>query len=87
MVKRKVIKVIDGDTIKVDKSVKGSNYIRMTKVNAPEKGQYGYKSATKKLKEQVQGKTVNVVSRGKSYGRTVADVTKNGKKIKSKYSF
>ncbi len=85
MVKRKVTKVIDGDTFRVDKPVRGSNYIRMTKVNAPEKGERGYNSATKKLKEQVQGKIVDVVPKGKSYGRTVADVTKSGKKIPSKY--
>lgn len=85
MVKRKVSKVIDGDTFKVDKPVRGSNYIRMTKVNAPEKGKRGYSSATKELRNQIEGKTVDVTPRGKSYGRTVADVTKSGRKIKSKY--
>ena len=82
MVKRKVTRVIDGDTFKVDKPVRGSNFIRMTGRDAPEKGERGYASATRKLSEQIKGKTVNVIARGKSYGRTVADVSKNGKKIK-----
>lgn len=85
MVKRKVTKVVDGDTFKVDKPVRGSNYIRMTKVNSPEKGKRGYISATKELRDQIGGKTVDVNPVGKSYGRTVADVTKSGRNIKSKY--
>ena len=82
MVKRKVTKVIDGDTFKVSRPVEGSQFIRMTGRDTPEKGERGYASATKKLSEQILGGEVDIVPRGKSYGRTVADVKKDGKKIK-----
>ena len=39
MVKRKVTKIIDGDTFVVDKPVRGSKYIRIADINTPEKGQ------------------------------------------------
>ena len=80
-VKRKVTKVIDGDTFVVDKPVRGSNYIRMTGRDTPEKGERGYASAKKTLREQIEDKIVEIDPKAKSYGRTVADVKRNGKKL------
>ena len=37
-VRRKVQSIIDGDTIKVRRKVRGSQYIRIAGLNAPEKG-------------------------------------------------
>ena len=79
-VRRKVQEVIDGDTFKVRKSVEGSQYIRIAGINAPEKGQKGYAEAKKKLKK-LEGETVTIKPKGKSYGRTVAEVIHKGKKI------
>ena len=73
---RKVTKVIDGDTLKVNKPVRGSSHIRLAGVNAPEKGQRGYGTATQNLRSRVGGKKVWVKPVGKSYGRTVARVRK-----------
>lgn len=81
MVKRKVTRVIDGDTFKTDKPVRGSNYIRIANKDAPEKGQRGYTTAKNNLDRKIGGKTVDVNPVGKSYGRTVANVKKYGRKV------
>ncbi len=74
--RRKVTKVIDGDTVKVSKPVRGSSYIRLAGVNAPEKRQRGYGTAKRKLRSRVGGKKVGVRPVGKSYGRTVGKIRK-----------
>lgn len=73
---RKVKKVIDGDTVKVSSPVRGSAYIRLAGVHAPEKRQTGYQAAKNELRSRVGGKKVWVKPVGKSYGRTVASVRK-----------
>jgi endonuclease YncB( thermonuclease family) len=73
IVKRKVQKVIDGDTFKVHKNVGGSQYVRIAGVNAPERGQRGYDSAKRRL-SRMTGKTISIKPVGRSYGRTVAHV-------------
>lgn len=82
-VRRKVQKVIDGDTFTVSHRVSGSQYIRVAGVNAPEKGQRGYASAKKDL-SKLKGKTVTLRPKAKSYGRTVADVFYKRKKLRDK---
>ena len=81
MVKRKVTKIIDGDTFKTDRPVRGSNYIRIANKDAPEKGQRGFATAKNNLDKKIGGKTVDVDPVGKSYGRTVAYVKKSGRKV------
>jgi len=73
---RKVKKVIDGDTVKISSPVRGSQYIRLAGVHAPEKRQRGYQTAKSELRSRVGGKKVWVRPVGKSYGRTVAHVRK-----------
>jgi len=73
-IKRKVKKVIDGDTFQTHTKVNGSNYVRIAGKNAPERHQFGGREATQKLKRQIQGKVVTLKPVGKSYGRTVAKV-------------
>jgi len=80
-VRRKVQEIIDGDTFKVRNRVEGSQYIRIANLNAPEKGQPGFAEAKRKL-NKLKGKTVTLRPKGKSYGRTVADVIYKRKKIK-----
>jgi len=72
--RRKVKKVIDGDTFQTHTKVSGSNYIRIAGKNAPERNQSGGKQATNQLKRQIHGKVVTVQPVGRSYGRTVAKV-------------
>ena len=81
MVKRKVESVIDGDTFVTDKPVRDSKHIRIANIDTPEKGEHGYLSAKNKLKKEIEGKVVDIKSVGKSYGRTVANVTKSGREI------
>ena len=71
--RRKIQKVIDGDTLKVSRRILGSQYIRVAGTNAPEKRQVGYMAAKRKL-SRLRGKTVTIKSKGRSYGRIVADV-------------
>jgi len=81
--RRKVQKIIDGDTFKVRRKVRGSQYIRVSGLDAPEKGQFGYGKAKQKL-SRIKGKTVTVKPRGRSYGRTVADVIYKRKRLGKK---
>ena len=71
--RRKVQKIIDGDTFKVRRRVRGSQYIRVAGLNAPEKGQKGYMAAKKRL-GRIRGETVTIRPKGTSYGRTVGEV-------------
>ena len=80
-VRRKVQSIVDGDTIKVRRKVRGSQYIRIAGLNAPEKGRRGYASAKKNL-SRINGKTVTVTPKARSYGRVVANVTYKRKRIR-----
>ena len=80
-VRRKVQKIVDGDSFTVRKRVAGSQHIRIANLNAPEKDEKGYKKAKEKLARQIRGKTVALKIKGKSYGRTVAETISNRKKI------
>ena len=73
-IKRKVKKVVDGDTFQTYTKVRGSNYVRIAGKNSPEKHQLGGSQATQKLKRQIQGKVVTLKPVGRSYGRVVAKV-------------
>jgi len=54
-VRRKVQSIVDGDTFKVRNRVAGSQYIRVSNLNAPEKGERGYATAKKSL-SKLKGK-------------------------------
>ncbi len=79
-IRRKVIRAVDGDTLQVRNKIRGTNFIRLAGVNAPEKGQRGYSSAKAKL-NKLAGKTVTLVPKGRSYGRLVADARHKRKKV------
>jgi len=81
--KRKVDKVIDGDTFSVKRKVNGSNYIRLANVNAPEINSGSGKTAKARLK-QALGNEVNLTPRGRSYNRVVADVKKGRSSVNKK---
>lgn len=75
-VRRKVQKVIDGDTFKVHKNIGGSQYIRIANYDAPEKRQIGYQPAKRALK-QMEGEVVTIYPVARDRGRIVANVYKN----------
>lgn len=81
-IRRKVKKVIDGDTFQIHTKVNGSNYVRIAGKNAPEKYQFGGKKATCELKRQIQGKVVTLQPLGRSYSRVVAKVRQNRRLVK-----
>jgi len=74
---RKVKKVVDGDTLVVDKPVNRSRYIRLAGIDTPEKNKRGFQTAKDNLRSRVSGKKIWVrpVAKDK-YGRTVAKVRK-----------
>lgn len=80
-VRRKVQKIIDGDTFKVRKGVRGSQYIRIAGMDAPERGQRGYLSSKNKLKK-LKGRTVTIKPKAKSHGRTVGEVIFKRKRVR-----
>lgn len=70
--KEKVTEVIDGDTFHTNRR---KNPVRLSNVQAPEKGKPGSAKATNDLKRLIQGKevTIETVARDR-FGRSVAKV-------------
>ena len=83
--RRKIQKVIDGDTFKVSHRVLGSQYIRIAGIDCPEKGQRGYLAAKNRL-GRLKGKTVTLKLRYSDFttltrSRTLANYTNDGSAI------
>jgi len=81
VMRRKVKRIIDGDTFIVNRKIGKTNVIRLAGINAPEKYQFGGKTATNRLRGLIGGKTVTIVPVGTSYHRIVANVRSNRKSI------
>ncbi|MBN1502088.1 hypothetical protein JW930_00965 [Candidatus Woesearchaeota archaeon] len=60
---RKVRKVIDGYTFEVSPKIGKSKYVRLAGIKTHGKKAYN------KLKELIEGKTVTIIPKGKSYDR------------------
>ena len=82
VIRRTVKRVMDGDTFQTYRKVHGSNYVRLAGINAPERYQFGGSQATQRLKRQIQGKTVTLQPRGRSYSRVVARVRCNRRLVR-----
>lgn len=52
----KVQKVFDGDTFRIDRKIRGTDRIRLNKINAPEKGRPGPRRAANITKRMIEGK-------------------------------
>lgn len=79
--RRTVKKVLDGDTVVVNRKIGDTNKIRLAGVSAPEKNRAGGRQATNMLRGMIGGKSITVVPKGRSYDRVVADVRHNRKSI------
>lgn len=79
--RRKVNRAVDGDTLEVRNKVRGTNFIRIAGMDAPERGERGYYSAKARL-NSLAGKTVTIVPKGRSYNRVVADVRFRRRKVR-----
>lgn len=75
-IRRKVRRVIDGDTFEVYRKVGNTRRIRLAGVNAPELYQFGGLKAKARLKKLIEGRTVTIVPKARSYGRLVANVNR-----------
>ena len=82
--KRKVKKVLDGDTFETYTKINGTNRVRLAGINAPEKHQFGGQKATNRLRGLIGGKTVTITPKGRSYNRIIADVRVNRKSVAKK---
>jgi len=77
----KVVKVVDGDTVHVYNS-KGTYKIRLSGVDAPERGQAYGKRAKEHLTQLVAGKQVIAIVESKDrYGRYVAKINCNSQDV------
>lgn len=81
VIHRKIRRPLDGDTLETVTKFRGTNYIRIAGLNAPEKGESGYAAAKNKL-ERLKGKVVTIVPKGRSYNRIVAEVRYRRRKIR-----
>jgi endonuclease YncB( thermonuclease family) len=79
--KRTVKRIIDGDTIEVNRRIGNTRYVRLANVNAPEKYQFGGRKATNVLRGLIGGQQVSITPVGKSYNRILAQVRKGRKSI------
>ncbi|MBS3774423.1 MAG: hypothetical protein KGY70_04505 [Bacteroidales bacterium] len=84
----RVTEVIDGESFEVSpnwsfNSENGST-VRANGYNTPEEGQPGYIEAREKLRNLIEGNTVELRNKIKlTYGRLLCDVYFNGKNLKS----
>lgn len=83
-IKRRVKRVIDGDTFEVYRKVQGSRFIRLAGINAPERDMVSGRQATLKLKKLVEGKTVTLIPRARSYNRIVGEVRYKRRNVNKK---
>ena len=74
-----VTEVIDGDTFR-----SGQAYVRLARVDAPEKGTPNSRKATEHLRGLIEKSTVKYEQVGTSYGRIVAEVWKGEANINDK---
>jgi len=84
--RRKVKRVIDGDTFEVHRRIGSSRRVRLAGVNAPERGTRGGRRATNRLRGMIGGQTVTLKPVGRSYGRTVAQVRYRRRSVNKKLS-
>lgn len=79
--KRKIVGIPDGDTVKTKVKVRGSNYLRLEGYDAPEKNQKGFQLAKERLRRNLpKNKTVGMTVVGQDrYGRPVVRL-RNGRK-------
>lgn len=81
----RVEKVYDGDTIKIDRKIRGTNRVRINKVDTPEKGRPGFRKAADVTKRMVNGKKVTIEPVVKDkFGRLIANVYKDGKSVRAR---
>jgi len=84
-IRRTVVKVIDGDTVQVARKIDGSNIVRLSGVNAPEKNQAGGKKATNILRGMIGGETVTMRPEAKDkYGRIIATIIYDRQNVNKK---
>jgi len=79
--KRTGYSIVDGDTIKLDRAVDGSKFVRLANVNAPEKHTQAGQQAKRELSRELRGKPITVDVVGRSYGRTVGVVRSRGRNV------
>ena len=79
-IRRKIRRVVDGDTFEVYRKIRGTNFIRIAGIDTPERGRRGYGQAKNKL-GRLRNKTVTLVPKGRSYNRLVADVRYKRRKL------
>ena len=77
-----VSKVIDGDTVMLYRDLKGSRYVRMPNVNAPERKRMGWLKERERIKRMIEGKTVTIRPKGRSYGRIMGEIVYKRKLVR-----
>ena len=79
--RRKPKKIVDGDTIELYTPINGKKFVRLSNIDTPEKGQFGYNKAKNQLKGMIGGKTITIKSEGNSYNRVVGELYHNRKSV------
>ncbi len=84
-VRRTIVKIIDGDTVQVARKINGSNIIRLSGVDAPEKNRPRGQRATNILRGMIGGQTVTVRPEARDkYGRVVATIISDRQNVNKK---
>jgi len=70
-------RAVDGDTLNCN-----GTRVRVRGVDSPERGESGYRGATRELRRRTQGRSVTVVPHHRDrHGRVVGDVMVNGRNV------
>ncbi len=67
--RRKVKRIINGNTFEVYQKVGGTTFIRLAGLDVPSAKTREGKAAIRRLRKLIVGKTVTLIPRGRSYSR------------------
>ncbi|MCK5023045.1 MAG: thermonuclease family protein [Candidatus Aenigmarchaeota archaeon] len=84
-VRRKIKRVVDGDTLELYTRIGNSRFVRLSGVNAPEKHERGGRTATNMLRGMVGGRTVTIRPEARDiYGRVVGTVISDWRNVNAR---
>lgn len=78
--RRKPKRILDGDTFELHQTLKGKKHVRLSGIDTPEKGQFGYKKAKNQLKGMIGGKKVTIKPQAVRR-RVIAEVYADNKSV------
>jgi len=82
--KRTSYSIVDGDTIKLNRSIGGHNYVRLANIDTPEKRERGFQTAKNQLRGLLSGNPITVTPHAVNQNRIIGTVRVHGKNVNNR---